>query len=72
MQYQDSYIKVQGKGVQHKEKVCSSKIVTLQYEVRVCSIRRGSPEPRQLHHNVRRGCAVSGEHVQYQDSYIGV
>ena len=38
--------------------MCSTKIATSQYEPRVCSIRRG--------------CAVSGEGVQYHDSYIAV
>ena len=41
MQCQDSYITVQGKGVQYEERVCSTKIVTSQYEARVCSIGRG-------------------------------
>ena len=58
MQYQDSYITALGKGVQHEERVYSTKIVTLQHEVTVCSIRRGSPVPRQLHCSMRREFAV--------------
>ena len=45
MQYQDSYIAVQGESVQYEEE-CSTKIVTSQYEARVCSIRRGCAVPR--------------------------
>ena len=46
MQYQESYITIRGEGVQYEERVCSTKIVTKQYEARVFSIRRGCTVPR--------------------------
>ena len=46
MQYQHSQMAVSGEGVQYEDRVCSTKIVTSQFKVRVFNMRGRSAVPR--------------------------